>query len=71
MDTNNSRPEVALVHRKVAELAEHYEAVQVLVSTYERGKTCFMFAGSGNEFARRGMAQEWLEMTTESEPAEG
>lgn len=56
----------ALVERHVAALAEHFEAVQILVSTHGGEATDYVFRGGGNAFARRGMAQVFLEQDVAS-----
>lgn len=46
----------------VARLAEHFDAVQILVSWgAEGGDTCGLSRGGGNWYARQGLAHEFIE----------
>lgn len=45
---------------KTAELTEHFDAVQILASYTDETGTHFIKRGSGNWFARMGMAQDYL-----------
>jgi len=56
-----------LVKRKVAELAEHVDAVQVFVSKDNRDSTSTMECGSGNWYARKGHVRSWLNANDERE----
>lgn len=48
------------IEKKVAEIHEHCDAVQVLVSWNEEGVTRDLFSGAGNWYARQGMAREFV-----------
>lgn len=51
-----------LVETTVAQLGEHLDAVQLCVSwPAEGGGTHSLYRGAGNWFARRGMAQDFIE----------
>lgn len=50
-----------IVSRLVNQLGEHFEAVQVMVSWNEEGETRCNHNGSGNWYARQGMAREFLQ----------
>ncbi len=44
-----------------AQLAEHFDAIQILASRVrEEGDTLRVWWGSGNWYARQGMAQEFI-----------
>jgi hypothetical protein len=52
-----------LVDQKVAELCEHFDSVQILVSWPSdkgNGNTKDYFSGRGNWYARTGMAHDFL-----------
>lgn len=52
----------AIVDQAIHLLREHFDDVQVLVTwTAEDGHTKDLFCGSGNWYARQGMAHEFLE----------
>ena len=51
----------ALVQHVVDSLGEHFEAVQVLVSWPSVAGTYDCFLGSGNFYARTGMAREFMQ----------
>lgn len=44
-----------------SELCEHFEAVQVLASYSDDAGTHFISRGSGNWYARQGMAHEFIQ----------
>lgn len=54
--------EQEIVGRRVAELMEHFDAVQIFVTRYdaEREATRSVRLGDGNYFARYGMVREWV-----------
>lgn len=57
-----SEERTKIVERHVAELSEIYDAVQILGTWLnENGETCGQKRGSGNWYARQGMAREFLE----------
>jgi len=49
-----------LVSRITAQLHEHFEAVQILVSWNEEGESKAFNHGAGSWYARIGMAREFL-----------
>lgn len=49
-----------LVERAAVALGEHFDAVQILVSVAEDGKTRCIKSGVGNWYARQGMAHEFI-----------
>ena len=52
----------AFIQKHVDQIAEHFEAVQILVSRMNSGgHTEMVFIGSGNWYARKGMADELLQ----------
>lgn len=56
----NSSEQVKIVDSAVAALGEHFDSVQILVSVVEGTKTRCIKRGSGNWYARQGMAQEFV-----------
>lgn len=51
----------AIIDSKVNQLSEHFDAVQILVSwPSEGGGTMSCYRGSGNWFARTGMARDFM-----------
>jgi len=53
------------VDKVAAQLGEHFDSVQVLVSTCNGGGgTCDVFSGNGNWYARVGMAHEFIRRST-------
>jgi hypothetical protein len=51
----------AFINKHVGQIAEHFDCVQILVSrTNPDGNTETVFMGSGNWYARKGMADELL-----------
>jgi hypothetical protein len=59
-----------LIANAVAVLHEHCDAVQVLASWSEDGCTHFRHVGSGNWYARQGMAQSFQKIDTAQENAQ-
>lgn len=52
----------AFLHRKAAEISEHFDAVQIVASRLEAsGTTSCTQAGLGNWYARTGMCKEFIE----------
>jgi len=49
-----------LVQRHIDELMEHFDAVQILVSSTDPDGTANVFKGGGNWFARQGMAHDFI-----------
>ncbi len=50
-----------LIDSKVNQLAEHFDAVQILVSwPSDSGGTMSCYRGSGNYYARTGMARDFI-----------
>ncbi len=56
----NTEQQLAIVDAAVAALGEHFDSVQILVSTVEGTKTRCIKRGSGNWYARQGMAHEFV-----------
>ncbi len=52
--------DVALVDALVAQLSEHFEAVQIMASRPHKGGTRCIKRGCGNWYARQGMAHEFI-----------
>jgi hypothetical protein len=58
----NQKEAQKFLHKFVSQLAEHFDCVQILVSSVEPdGGTVSHFNGSGNWYARRAMCQEFIE----------
>ncbi len=51
---------IALLEQTAAKLGEHFDAVQILVSWNENGTTSLAKRGTGNWYARQGMAHEFI-----------
>lgn len=63
---NNPIPsEEQILDACVARLSEHYDAVEILVTRHDNGKTKATSKGSGNWYARYGMAAEYVERMEE------
>ena len=50
-----------LAEQAIARLMEHVDNVQILMSWNDGGGTAFVSHGAGNWFARKGLAQRWLQ----------
>jgi hypothetical protein len=50
----------AFLRRITAELGEHFDAVQILVSWNEEGNSELLTFGCGNWYARQGMAHDFI-----------
>lgn len=50
----------AILERAVAQLGEHFDALQILASWQEEGVTKCTPRGTGNWYARQGMAHEFI-----------
>lgn len=64
MSEPNSNPNeaaAAAIRRATHELGEHFEAVQILATRQDGEGTQRCFCGSGNFYARIGMAHEFIE----------
>ncbi len=61
MDSNDSQVE-EIVNRACAQLAEHFDSVQIFVTRHkgENQVTQNMEVGRGNFYARLGHVREWL-----------
>ncbi len=56
-----SREEVEeYIERIASELGEHFDAAQIMVTWNDGGTTCALHRGSGNWYARQGMAHEFI-----------
>lgn len=53
----------------VAQLGEHFEAVQIFVSVQTPNGTMCLKRGGGNWYARQGMAHEFIGLTRAQEQA--
>lgn len=58
-----------LLDEHVAALGEHFEAVQILVSDSDGDGTRSCFRGTGNYFARKGMADTFCKRDMAEESA--
>lgn len=58
MNINQQRE--AAIKECLAKLGEFYDHIQILATNEEEGKTGRCFSGSGNWFARLGMAHEFI-----------
>lgn len=60
--TTNLTPQQmeAVVRHHVTALSEYFDAVQILVSVDQPDGTGNIFLGTGNWFARQGMAHEFI-----------
>lgn len=59
----------AVVMMHLQGLANVFESVQILVSSTQSTGTGYVFKGSGNWFARQGMAQAFVQMEQAQETA--
>lgn len=59
-----------MVDSAIAKLAEHFDHVQLLISYNEQDNTRSLFRGSGNWFARQGMAHNFIQRDIANETAE-
>lgn len=57
------------IEAKTRELGEHFDAVQILVSWNEESKCFNRYSGSGNWFARQGMAHDFINQDLAQENA--
>lgn len=55
-----TRAEEEIIERIAAQLAEHWEGVQILVSRAEPDGTGRYFYGVGNWYTRQGMAHDFI-----------
>jgi hypothetical protein len=61
LTTKQEKVVIRLVDNAIGVLMEHCDTVQILTSyQIAGGKTCTVFAGKGNWYARTGMAREFL-----------
>lgn len=51
-----------MISAHAAQLSEHFDAVQILVSYPWEGGTQPLYSGNGNWFARQGMARDFIEL---------
>lgn len=58
-----------ILDEAVAKLAEHFDVVQILVSWTDDRTTYAKKAGSGNWYARRGMAEEFVDSSRDEDLA--
>lgn len=81
MSDEELKSKEALVTTALRTLSEHFDAVQILATVHEAGETKRLYKGSGNLFARNGMAADFVkldeastladEINSRSEPPEG
>lgn len=62
---NSPEDTESILDRCVAILSEHYDAVEILVTRCDDGKTNATSKGSGNWYARYGLAREYVERADE------
>lgn len=60
----------ALVQKTATELAEHFDCVQILVSSHENAETIGYAKGSGNWFARKQMCQDYVDRSKADQAAD-
>lgn len=58
-----------IVAKCLHELGEHFESVQILATRTESGWTQRCFSGTGNFYARLGMAHEFIDEDNAKESA--
>ena len=58
-----------LIEQHLAQLYEHFEAIQFLGTYNEEGETHFFKLGKGNWYARQGMAQSFIKQDDAVEAA--
>ncbi len=51
-----------LLDKHAAQLAEHFDSVQILVTVVEDGGTDYFAKGKGDWYARRGMCHQFIDM---------
>lgn len=56
----SNEEQTKLLQSAVDKLGEHFDAVQILVSYNKEGDTAGGFRGTGNWYARIGLAREFL-----------
>ncbi len=49
-----------IIEKALHDLGEHFDAVQILSTFVEEGVTMRCFQGTGNFYARQGMAHEFI-----------
>lgn len=59
-----------LLDDTLARLAEHFEAIQIMVTRYTEDGTQHVSRGTGNWYARQGMAHEFIGLARADEVAE-
>ena len=60
MDDMSPEQQESVVQQHVHQLMEHFECVQILVSTMTPEGTVNVFLGAGNWSARQGMAHDFI-----------
>jgi hypothetical protein len=60
----------AVIARCVHELGEHFSSVQILVSRVVEGQTHCVIKGSGDWYARQGLAHEFLNSSRDDDAME-
>lgn len=60
-DLSNAEERAAIVKKAIDALSEHFGNVQIFCSTVEDGETFQVRNGHGNQFARLGQCQDWID----------
>lgn len=60
MTTQEAKRLVDLVAKFAVDLGEHFDAVQIMACVCDEDGTSSFFRGSGNWFARQGLAHEFV-----------
>ena len=58
-----------MIERLAASIGEHFDAVQIMVSWVDEGSTCAVSKGTGNFYARLGLAHEFILLDAAKEQA--
>lgn len=61
---------IAVLEKCLVEIGEHFEVVQIFVSYVDETGTFSGARGSGNWYARKGLAQEFINQDTAQEIAD-
>ncbi len=63
--------ELALIHRHVAQMSEHFATVQVIVTTHDMGGSKRLQSAAGNWYARLGALRETTRQMDDETAAQG
>lgn len=58
------------IKKAIDDLGEHFDAVQILATTYEGGSTSYYFDGCGNSLTRRALADLYCDQSKADVQAE-